>query len=68
MLEWVPAGLNTGALGGAKASSSRTRDNNFSRFGSKYITSSSIIISLIISLFISSFNIFLITFIIRKKY
>jgi hypothetical protein len=27
MLEWVPAGLNTGALGGAKASSSRTRDN-----------------------------------------
>jgi hypothetical protein len=27
MLEWVPAGLNTGALSGAKASSSRTRDN-----------------------------------------
>jgi hypothetical protein len=26
MLEWVPAGLNTGALSGAKASSSRTRD------------------------------------------
>jgi hypothetical protein len=28
MLEWVPAGLNTGALSGAKASSSRTRDRN----------------------------------------
>jgi hypothetical protein len=27
MLEWVPAGLNIGALSGAKASSSRTRDN-----------------------------------------
>jgi hypothetical protein len=26
MLEWVPAGLNIGALSGAKASSSRTRD------------------------------------------
>jgi hypothetical protein len=26
MLEWVPAGLNTGALSSAKASSSRTRD------------------------------------------
>jgi hypothetical protein len=26
MLEWVPAGLNTGTLSGAKASSSRTRD------------------------------------------
>jgi hypothetical protein len=26
ILEWVPAGLNTGALSGAKASSSRTRD------------------------------------------
>jgi hypothetical protein len=29
MLEWVPAGLNTGALSGAKASSSRTRDKKF---------------------------------------
>jgi hypothetical protein len=29
MLEWVPAGLNTGALSGAKASSSRTRDISF---------------------------------------
>jgi hypothetical protein len=29
MLEWVPAGLNTGALNGAKASSSRTRDSRF---------------------------------------
>jgi hypothetical protein len=28
MLEWVPAGLNTGALSGAKASSSRTRDRH----------------------------------------
>jgi hypothetical protein len=28
MLEWVPAGLNTGALSGAKASSSRTRDKD----------------------------------------
>jgi hypothetical protein len=28
MLEWVPAGLNTGALSGAKASSSRTRDTD----------------------------------------
>jgi hypothetical protein len=27
MLEWVPVGLNIGALSGAKASSSRTRDN-----------------------------------------
>jgi hypothetical protein len=26
LLEWVPEGLNTGALSGAKASSSRTRD------------------------------------------
>jgi hypothetical protein len=29
MLEWVPAGLNTGALSGAKASSSRTRDTSY---------------------------------------
>jgi hypothetical protein len=27
LLEWVPEGLNTGALSGAKASSSRTRDS-----------------------------------------
>jgi hypothetical protein len=26
LLKWVPEGLNTGALSGAKASSSRTRD------------------------------------------
>jgi hypothetical protein len=32
MLEWVPAGLNTGALSGAKASSSRTRDILASRY------------------------------------
>jgi hypothetical protein len=30
LLEWVPEGLNTGALSGAKASSSRTRNNNIS--------------------------------------
>jgi hypothetical protein len=42
--------------------------NNFSRFGSKHITSSSIIISSIISLLIGSFNIFLITLIIRREY
>jgi hypothetical protein len=28
LLEWVPEGLNTGALSGAKASSSRTRDTS----------------------------------------
>jgi hypothetical protein len=45
-----------------------TLENNLSRFGNKYITSSSIIISLIISLFVGLFNVFLITLIIRKKY
>jgi hypothetical protein len=30
LLEWVPEGLNTGALSSAKASSSRTRDNSTS--------------------------------------
>jgi hypothetical protein len=39
-----------------------------SRFGSKYITSSSIIISSIISLFVSLFNVFLIILIIRREY
>jgi hypothetical protein len=43
-------------------------EDNLSRFGSRYITSSSIVISLIISLLIGSFNVFLITFIMRKKY
>jgi hypothetical protein len=43
-------------------------ENNFGRFGSRYITSSSIVISSIISLFISLFNVFLITLIIRREY
>jgi hypothetical protein len=43
-------------------------EDNLSRFGSRYITSSSIIISSIISLLVSLFNVFLITFIIRKEY
>jgi hypothetical protein len=42
--------------------------DNLSRFGSRYITSSSIIISSIASLLIGSFNIFLITLIIRREY
>jgi hypothetical protein len=67
MLEWVPAGLNTGALSGAKASSSRTRDN-LGRFGSRYIASSSIVISSIVSLLVGSFNVFLITLIVRREY
>jgi uncharacterized membrane protein YczE len=45
-----------------------TLEDNLSRFGSRHITSSSIVISSIVSLLIGSFNIFLITFIIRKKY
>jgi hypothetical protein len=45
-----------------------TLEDNLSRFGSKYITSSSIVIFSIISLLISSFNIFLIILIIRKEY
>jgi hypothetical protein len=45
-----------------------TLKNNFGRFGSKYITNSLIIIFSIVSLLVSSFNIFLITFIIRKEY
>jgi hypothetical protein len=45
-----------------------TLKDNLSRFGSRYITSSSIVISLIISLLVSSFNIFLIIFIIKKEY
>jgi hypothetical protein len=45
-----------------------TLKDDLSRFGSKHVTSSSIIISSIISLLISSFNIFLITLIIRSEY
>jgi hypothetical protein len=45
-----------------------TLEDNLSRFGSRYIASSSIIISSIVSLLISSFNIFLITLIIRREY
>ena len=43
-------------------------EDNLGRFGSRYITSSSIIIFSIISLFVSSFNVFLITLIIRREY
>jgi hypothetical protein len=43
-------------------------EDDFGGFGNRYITSSSIVIFLIISLFIDLFNVFLITFIIRKEY
>jgi hypothetical protein len=43
-------------------------EDNLSRFGSKYVTSSSIIISSIVSLLIGSFNVFLITLIMRREY
>jgi hypothetical protein len=43
-------------------------ENNLSRFGSKYIISSSIVIFSIVSLLVGLFNIFLITLIIRSKY
>jgi hypothetical protein len=43
-------------------------EDNLSRFGSRYITSSSIVISSIVSLLVSLFNIFLIIFIIRREY
>jgi hypothetical protein len=45
-----------------------TLKNNLGRFGNRHITSSSIIIFSIISLFVSLFNVFLITFIIRREY
>jgi hypothetical protein len=45
-----------------------TLEDNFGRFGNKHVTSSSIMIFSIISLLVSLFNVFLITFIIRKKY
>jgi hypothetical protein len=43
-------------------------EDNLGRFGGRYITSSSIMISSIMSLFIGLFNVFLIIFIIRRKY
>jgi hypothetical protein len=43
-------------------------EDNLGRFYNKHITSSSIVISLIISLLVGSFNIFLITLIVRKEY
>jgi hypothetical protein len=43
-------------------------EDNLGRFGSRHITSSSIIIFSIVSLFVSSFNVFLIILIIRKEY
>jgi hypothetical protein len=45
-----------------------TFKDNLGRFGSRYITSSSIIISSIVSLLIGSFNVFLIILIIRREY
>jgi hypothetical protein len=45
-----------------------TLEDNLGRFGSRHITSSSIVISSIISLFVGSFNVFLITLIIRREY
>jgi hypothetical protein len=45
-----------------------TLEDNLSRFGSRHITSSSIVISSIVSLLVGSFNIFLIILIIRREY
>jgi hypothetical protein len=45
-----------------------TLEDNLNRFGSRHVTSSSIVISSIVSLLIGSFNVFLITFIIRREY
>jgi hypothetical protein len=45
-----------------------TLEDNLGRFGSRHITSSSIMIFSIVSLFISSFNVFLIILIMRKEY
>jgi hypothetical protein len=45
-----------------------TLEDNFSRFGNRHITNSSIVIFSIINLLIGLFNIFLIILIIRKKY
>jgi hypothetical protein len=43
-------------------------EDNLSRFGSKHITNSWIVISSTISLFVGLFNVFLIILIIRKEY
>jgi hypothetical protein len=45
-----------------------TLEDDLSRFGSRHITSSSIVIFSIVSLFIGLFNIFLIILIIRREY
>jgi hypothetical protein len=45
-----------------------TLKDNLSRFGSRYITNSSIMISSIVNLLVGSFNIFLITLIMRREY
>jgi hypothetical protein len=45
-----------------------TLEDNLGRFGSRYITSSSIVIFSIISLLVGLFNVFLITLIVRRKY
>jgi hypothetical protein len=43
-------------------------EDDFGRFGSRHITSSSIVISSIVSLLVGSFNVFLITLIVRREY
>jgi hypothetical protein len=43
-------------------------EDNLGRFSSRHIASSSIIISSIMSLLVGSFNVFLITLIIRREY
>jgi hypothetical protein len=43
-------------------------EDDLGRFGGRYITSSSIMIFLIVSLLVGSFNVFLITLIMRKEY
>jgi uncharacterized membrane protein YdcZ (DUF606 family) len=45
-----------------------TLEDDLSRFSNKYITSNSIVICSIVSLLVGSFNVFLITLIIRKEY
>jgi uncharacterized membrane protein YdcZ (DUF606 family) len=43
-------------------------EDNLGRFGSRHITSSSIMISSMVSLLVGSFNVFLITLIVRREY
>jgi hypothetical protein len=43
-------------------------EDNLSRFGGRHIAGSSIVISSIMSLFVGSFNVFLITLIVRREY